>query len=119
MQKIAVAMLVVCMLVLTSLLEQTTAAPQWRPQGRFGKRGDFGITTRMWKPQGRFGKRAPSSDDVEESLKTSASSGEIEVPVEAMASSDRAAALNVVVKFCTLADAPGFSPCSSWAPESP
>ncbi|KAK7092617.1 hypothetical protein V1264_008338 [Littorina saxatilis] len=91
MQKIAVAMLVVCMPILTSLLEQKTTVPPWRPQGRFGKRGDF------------------------ESLKTSASSGEIEVPVEAMASSDRAAALNVVVKFCTLVDAPGFS----WAPESP
>ena len=39
MKRVAEAVLVVCLLMVTSFLHQTTAAPSWRPQGRFGKRG--------------------------------------------------------------------------------
>lgn len=51
-----------CCCVLAAVLTVCYSKPQWRPQGRFGKRTDLSSTTDTdkrspWRPQGRFGKR--------------------------------------------------------------
>ncbi|KAK7485815.1 hypothetical protein BaRGS_00022915, partial [Batillaria attramentaria] len=91
MMRMAELAVVACLLVVMSLYTQTEAAPGWRPQGRFGKRGDSAFLLDSAK--------APAG-------------GEIEVPVEAMASREHAGSLQIITKFCTLTGVAGFQPCS-------
>ncbi|XP_025080657.1 uncharacterized protein LOC112556148 [Pomacea canaliculata] len=88
MMRVAVAM---SLLVVSFLCVATTASP-------------------VWKPQGRFGKRLDSSSLLLDSLKTPVS-GEIEFPVETLASSERPSFLRVMVRPCTVSGVAGYPPC--------
>ncbi|KAL8606179.1 hypothetical protein ACOMHN_053451 [Nucella lapillus] len=119
MQRITEIVLVAClMMVMTSYLQETSAAPSWKPQGRFGKRGGtpfLAVPTNKpfyWRPQGRYGKRGgrafPDYDSLD-MAKSAPLTGDIEIPVEAVA---RGIFLREGVKPCTLTGVDGVAPCS-------
>jgi len=62
----AVRMFTAVVLLVTLLVDLSTQQYAWRPQGRFGKRGQMldgaaadtlAELSKRWRPQGRFGER--------------------------------------------------------------
>ncbi|XP_076437457.1 uncharacterized protein LOC143276705 [Babylonia areolata] len=123
MQRLTQIVLVAClMMVMTSYLQQTMAAPSWRPQGRFGKRGSntfLAVENRpyYWRPQGRYGKRSGDSNaaGVFESTDLATPAplmGEVQVPVEMLATDKKGMLLRVAIKPCTITGAEDYPSCN-------